>query len=1247
MSANTTLIPDPSGTSSIAFVDSDVSQSDTLIQGLQADKVFLLNAQTSAIEQITQTLGQYQNLESVHIFSHGSENALQFANGYFSQANLSEYEDELAAWGKALSPNGDLLFYGCNLAAGGDQFIQQISQLTQADVAASDDITGHTSLDGNWDLERSIGSIEAAIAVDPATQASYQGQLKVIEGTADADGLLEGTAGDDILKGLGGIDALRGNGGVDLFVLGDENGGDYDQAGFSDYADILDFTIGEDQIQLNGVLGNYTFQTVGNNTWIYKGDASNGELVADIFNTNGADITGSIEFVDGDTPPPPPPPPTPGDTILGTAGSDGLLEGAAGDDTLKGLGGIDSLRGNAGADVFVLGDETGGFYDKVQFSDYADILDFMLGEDLIRLNGVAADYSFQTVGNNTWIYKGSPSNGELVADVFNTNGADITNGIEFVDGDTPPPEVSTFALKDSNTVFVNEAAGVATVTAVRTGGSQAQATVEYTLNELGENSATGDVDFIRPTFDGRPNTGQIVFAPGATEASFTITIINDTLSEGNETFAIGLQNPNGENTLGAPRTKLVTILDDDVAATISLSQATLNVAESNGVATVSVQRSGNIDTAASATYTINDGTATLGQDYGGTASGTINFAVGQTSQTVAISILDDVFVEANETFTLTLDGATNANLGAQLTTTISILDNDLELGNLARTTAVTGFVQPTTLDWTPDGRYMLVAEKGGLVKVVDNGVLRSTPLINISDQVNGTRDRGLLGLAIHPEFLSNPYVYLLYTYDPPETAGRTGLGGPDGNGNRPSRMVRVTVNPNTMVADPNSLVVMAGTNSTWEYTSSPTGNSTGNNSIAPSGIVNGTTITAPASEIEIGTQDNDPNRPGLQNQNIRDYLATDSESHSIGDLEFGADGYLYLTNGDGTSYNFVDPRTVRVQDVNNLSGKLLRIDPITGEGVATNPFYNGDGDSNQSKVFYSGLRNPFRFAFDPITNLPVIGDVGWNSFEEINTGPAGSNFGWPYIEGPNPTGGYRNLAQAIAFYNNGNRNNPGDAAAVLPLLPRSHGAPDNANAITVGDFYNSNTLMFGDVNNGTLYAATLDNNRQVTNVQVFDSGAQFVVDMKMGPDGKLYGVNLVSGSILRWEPDNTPPTTNTYNGNTYVVTNGLKSWEQAQAEAESLGGNLVTINDAAEETWLKQTFGGTERFWIGLTDRQIEGQYRWVSGEAVTYTNWAPGEPNNFGGDQDFGVMNFGATRQWDDDSTSTTGNVFRGIIEI
>lgn len=854
--------------------------------------------------------------------------------------------------------------------------------------------------------------------------------------------------------------------------------------------------------------------------------------------------------------------------------------------------------------------------------------------------------------NDFW----DPENGvdaNLFVDSVSVNGelnsqaeALYSNG--FVDyafeGNGPDP-VSSFALLSDDTVFVSESDGGVVVTAIRVGDLQQAATLEYTLNELSDpNSATAIADFAVPSLEDRENVGLIEFAAGQSEATFEIQIVDDASEESTEVFGVGIQNPS-TGSLGVPRTKQIAIVDDDAPSEVEFIAPTLTTSEGDAVVRVGLQRSGALGSSATVQFSITNGTANAGEDFELPNSGLVVFDAGQSTQEIEIAIADDVIAESTEGFTVTIDSVSGAaTVGNLASTTVLILDNDTELADLTRTDFVTGLIQPTTLDWTPDGRYLLIAEKAGVVRVIEDGVLRDAPLIEISSQVNSPQtDRGLLGMAVHPDFETSPYVYLLHTYDPPETQGQSGEAGPDRNGNRPSRLARVTVNPETMIADPESLVVLAGTNSTWDFTSRPDINSTGNISILPSGVVNGTSIVADESLIDSGTIDNDPNSAGIQNQNIRDYLATDSTSHSIGDLEFGPDGYLYLSNGDGTSFNFVDPRGVRVQDINNLSGKLLRIDPLTGEGIETNPFFDGDGDSNQSKVFYSGLRNPYRFTFDPVTDLPVIGDVGWNSWEEINTGVPGSNFGWPFLEGPSQSGGYRNLDQAVSFYNNGNRNDPSDDAAVAPILSRSHGSPDSANAITVGDFYDDNTLLFGDVINGTLYAASLNSQREVDDIQVFDTGNQYLVDMKIGPDGQLYGVNLVSGSLHRWESGSSQPDSQTFEGRTYLLTSEQTDWNSAQAEAESLGGNLVSINSQAEQDWLTNTFG-TQRMWIGFTDRDNEGSYEWISGDPVSYTNWAPGEPNNAGG-QDYAVINWNTNGQWDDQRADQS--VLRGIIEI
>ena len=116
-----------------------------------------------------------------------------------------------------------------------------------------------------------------------------------------------------------------------------------------------------------------------------------------------------------------------------------------------------------------------------------------------------------------------------------------------------------------------------------------------------------------------------------------------------------------------------------------------------------------------------------------------------------------------------------------------------------------------------------------------------------------------------------------------------------------------------------------------------------------------------------------------------------------------------------------------------------------------------------------------------------------------------------------------------------------------------------------------------------------------------------------------------------------------YNGKFYLLSNAA-TWKQAQAQAVSLGGNLVTVNDAAENQFLVNTFGGKEGLWIGLTDEVTEGTFKWANGEAVTYTNWDPGQPDNSGGDQDYAWIALGNPGKWDDIGG---GTVFRGIIEI
>jgi hypothetical protein len=114
-----------------------------------------------------------------------------------------------------------------------------------------------------------------------------------------------------------------------------------------------------------------------------------------------------------------------------------------------------------------------------------------------------------------------------------------------------------------------------------------------------------------------------------------------------------------------------------------------------------------------------------------------------------------------------------------------------------------------------------------------------------------------------------------------------------------------------------------------------------------------------------------------------------------------------------------------------------------------------------------------------------------------------------------------------------------------------------------------------------------------------------------------------------------------YGGSEYQLTSGQMYWSNAESEAVTWGGHLVTIKDSLEQDWLRTTFGTTSGYWIGFTDQDIEGIWKWTSGESVTYTNWAGGEPNNWG-DEDYAVMNW-AGNNWND---LPNGYRYYGIME-
>ena len=138
----------------------------------------VLDAGRDGIDQISDVLQAYQGVAAVHILSHGSSAALRLGNSSLTSEKLKQYADRLKAWGRALTPDGDILLYGCNVGNGGTgvQFVQNLGELTGADIAASNDDTGNTALGGDWQLEVSTGIIDASSLFGSAP-ADFYGYL--------------------------------------------------------------------------------------------------------------------------------------------------------------------------------------------------------------------------------------------------------------------------------------------------------------------------------------------------------------------------------------------------------------------------------------------------------------------------------------------------------------------------------------------------------------------------------------------------------------------------------------------------------------------------------------------------------------------------------------------------------------------------------------------------------------------------------------------------------------------------------------------------------------------------------------------------------------------------------------------------------------------------------------------------------------------------------------------------------------
>lgn len=349
-------------------------------------------------------------------------------------------------------------------------------------------------------------------------------------------------------------------------------------------------------------------------------------------------------------------------------------------------------------------------------------------------------------------------------------------------------------------------------------------------------------------------------------------------------------------------------------------------------------------------------------------------------------------------------------------TEVSALPSDFEDALVANIAA------PTALAFTPDGR-LLITTQTGLVRVYQNNALVTAPAVNLNSRLCTNSERGLLGIAVDPNFTVNHYVYLFYTFNKNNTCPTGQPTNPNNPVNRVSRFV--LADDNTI--DTGSEVVLI------DNIHSPNGN------------------------------------------------------HNGGDLHFGKDGLLYISVGDGGADYAGDSGGAGANDAardkNVLLGKILRITQ-DGNIPAGNPYQGvNSGRCNVTGIttagnwcqetFASGLRNPFRIAFDSNASGTrfFINDVGQNVWEEIDEGVKGADYGWNIREGHCANGSTTNCGTPPAGLTN-------------PIFDYQHGTcavgSITGNSITGGAFVPvgvwsaqyDNSYLFGEYVCGKIFRIT-------------------------------------------------------------------------------------------------------------------------------------------------------------------------------
>jgi hypothetical protein len=166
----------------LLFIDSRVADKELLISSFSADtEYYVLDDERDGIGQMLEVLSGRSGYDSIQIISHGSPGSITIGSTVLDSGSLTAYADQLASIGQSLTDEGDFLLYGCNVGAGdvGQAFVERLAEMTGADVAASDDVTGGASVGGDWELEVVSGEVEPRGPIDSSRLSQYSESLGI------------------------------------------------------------------------------------------------------------------------------------------------------------------------------------------------------------------------------------------------------------------------------------------------------------------------------------------------------------------------------------------------------------------------------------------------------------------------------------------------------------------------------------------------------------------------------------------------------------------------------------------------------------------------------------------------------------------------------------------------------------------------------------------------------------------------------------------------------------------------------------------------------------------------------------------------------------------------------------------------------------------------------------------------------------------------------------------------------------